>query len=759
VEVREREFSVIKAGKALTVEPKAFRVLLYLVRNPQKLVTKEQLLDAVWDDAAVAENSLTRAIAKLRRLLDDDFREPRYIATVATVGYRFVCNVEVVEEISENGEAIAETNGFPPNGFHGANGRVADPIAEAAAAVEGLSNEQTSADLARGARRRAVRLVLIFASAFVVAGLAAVVWYLYRPLPPTRIADFMQITHDGHEKAIVGTDGNRIYLNQRSPRAIEQVSARGGEIDRIPVSIPALVGMWSVSPDGSSFLLGANEERNAEQILWDVRALGGPARRLGEVSGSATYSPDGESIAYSTPDGNIILAQTSGTGQRKLVSLGRIPTALVWSPDGKSIAYLTDGKDIFVLQVEGSEARKLPSPGGSLSDIVWSPDGKRLRFTRDSVFWEISSDGTGLHPLFPDWKASWSQCCGSWTADGNFFIFLSGEPWTQKGSELFARDERHNWLRQVPTMPVQLTSGPVRWDPPIAGKDAKKFFAPAETDRGELARWDAQSHVFEPFLGGISGEGVTFSRDGREIAYVSYPEGDLWKANADGSNRQQLTGQNLNVYLPRWSSDGTQILYVASPGDHTELFVISSQGGAPQRLFPADNIPRDDADWSSDGKQIVFDSPGGWNPKSAVYLLDIPSKKVTTVPGSVGLFSPRWSPDGRFIAANSSLDSRSLSIFDVQKKQWSKVFDKFEISFPEWSRDNQFIYFWHGNDDEHGLYRVRVAGGKPERIANLKDVHLTGWMNMWIGLDPSNNPLILRDAGTLDVWALTLDEK
>ena len=94
VEAREREFCLIKAGEVLPVEPKAFRVLLFLLRNPQKLITKEELLDAVWGETAVSENSLTRAIAVLRRVLGDEARTPRFIETVATVGYRFVCKVE-----------------------------------------------------------------------------------------------------------------------------------------------------------------------------------------------------------------------------------------------------------------------------------------------------------------------------------------------------------------------------------------------------------------------------------------------------------------------------------------------------------------------------------------------------------------------------------------------------------------------------------------------------------------------------------------
>ena len=98
VEVREREFCIVKAGELLPVEPKAFRVLLFLLRSPHRLIAKDELLDAVWNDCAVSENSLTRSIALLRRLLADDTREPRYIATVPTVGYRFLCDVKVAED-------------------------------------------------------------------------------------------------------------------------------------------------------------------------------------------------------------------------------------------------------------------------------------------------------------------------------------------------------------------------------------------------------------------------------------------------------------------------------------------------------------------------------------------------------------------------------------------------------------------------------------------------------------------------------------
>ena len=94
IEVREHEYALTRGGETVKVEPTAFRVLLYLLRNPGRLVSKDEIMAAVWHDTAVSDNSLTRSIATLRRLLDDHSREPRLIATVQTLGYRFLVPVE-----------------------------------------------------------------------------------------------------------------------------------------------------------------------------------------------------------------------------------------------------------------------------------------------------------------------------------------------------------------------------------------------------------------------------------------------------------------------------------------------------------------------------------------------------------------------------------------------------------------------------------------------------------------------------------------
>ena len=187
IEVREREFTVVKAGEVLPVEPKAFRVLLILLRNPQKLISKEELLNAVWGDAAVTENSLTRSIALLRRLLGDETRSPRYIETVATVGYRFLYKVEVAEEPPGAEEALVLSGAKEPGSPEGFVG-------------------STPGAMPRVRRRRTWAV----AAGVLVASCIALGWWQwwFTPAVP-HVTSIEAITHDGIGKILPVTDGSR----------------------------------------------------------------------------------------------------------------------------------------------------------------------------------------------------------------------------------------------------------------------------------------------------------------------------------------------------------------------------------------------------------------------------------------------------------------------------------------------------------------------------------------------------------------------
>ena len=250
------------------------------------------------------------------------------------------------------------------------------------------------------------------------------------------------------------------------------------------------------------------------------------------------------------------------------------------------------------------------------------------------------------------------------------------------------------------------------------------------------------------------------------VAYVSFPEGILWKANRDGSNPVQLTDPPMYVGRPRWSPDGSQILFFASSADHAYAYTVSSEGGIPKRILPEDNGRQGDPDWSPDGKKIVFDSASARDAKTGdLRILDLDSRQVTVVPGSAGTWSPRWSPDGRYIAALSWKTS-ILKVFDIETQRWSALPVKGVARYPAFSRDSQYIYYIYvlfSHKSDAGIFRIPVKGGEVELVADLKDWHAGGdaelELDPWMDLDPTDAPLLLRDTGTEDIYALTLDDK
>jgi Tol biopolymer transport system component/DNA-binding winged helix-turn-helix (wHTH) protein len=717
VEVREREFTVVRGGAAQAVEPKAFRVLLILLRNPQKLVAKEELMKTVWGDLAVTDNSLTRCIALLRRLLGDEARDPRFIETVATVGYRFLSEVEVSEDASGNLNPTGQANGLSERDF------VEMPAIPAEIDTEAGNKRKSGKQT--GGRRNRLKTSLVPSAALLAAGLAVAVWYFRRPLPPLRVTEYSRITHDGSGKSLAGTDGNRLYFTRAFfPQPLAQVAISGGDIAPIQTALPGPF-LQDVSPDGSSLLVSSFD--GGQESLWSLQIPAGSLRQL-----------------------------MTGVGA----------TSAAWSPDGKSVVYSTGSNGVYVIQSDGTGSRKLADVGGNASTLSWSPDGRNVRFFKDGRLWEMSSDGSGLRALLPGWRPSSPLCCGHWTPDGKFFVFLlqnNSRGSIVPGNQLWTLDEHRSLLRRIPPEPVQLTSGPIRWNTPIPSKDGTKIFAQGVIQRGELVRFDAQSYRLEPWLGGISAESVIFSPDGQSVVYVTFPDGVLWRANRDGSNPVQLTDPPVNPLVPRWSPDGAQILFTQIGVDgHFRSYIVPSQGGGtPRLLLPDEKGGTGDGYWSPDGRKIVFSSVQSVEAivslNYVLRVLDLGTHQITTLPGSKGTFSPRWSPNGRFIAGIHLGSSGGLTLFDFETQRWSLLPEKGECDYPTWSSNSQFIYFWRPNGSEPGVFRFRVSDGVEERVVDLKGFHSTA--AGWFGLDPEDTPMLIRDAGTADIYALTLEQK
>jgi len=186
--------------------------------------------------------------------------------------------------------------------------------------------------------------------------------------------------------------------------------------------------------------------------------------------------------------------------------------------------------------------------------------------------------------------------------------------------------------------------------------------------------------------------------------------------------------------------------------------LISAEGGTPERLLEE---PRNEMDpnWSADGNSLIFSYFPIFDKappeKLGIYMVDVRTRNVKKLPGSDGLWTPRWSLDGRYIVARS-LDSHSLMLFDFHSQTWRELVRGAYFGVTNWSADGRFVYYLR-RGREPAVLRVGITDGSVEQIAGLKDLRQTGFRGaFWTGLAPDDSPLVLRDTGTQEIYALDL---
>ena len=265
-------------------------------------------------------------------------------------------------------------------------GEIAESAANPPALLhEGVSDLGQKRERADRTRKMQWKRVLSGA-ALLAAGFAIPVSYVRRSVPP-HITDIVQITRDNHSSSLAGSDGSKLYFNQYLPSfSVAQVEIGGGNGNIVPVQVglpdPYVL---DVSPDGSALLVSSMD--NGKSSLWSVEIHGGGLRLLAPDGVSGTWSPDGKSLIYSTPNGEVFVTPSDRPGARIVVSAETLgqhsgPRAFAWSPDASKIRF-----------------------------NAWSK-------AHNNQLFEMSSDGSGLHELLPGWRPWSEQCCGRWTPDG-----------------------------------------------------------------------------------------------------------------------------------------------------------------------------------------------------------------------------------------------------------------------------------------------------------------------------------------------------
>lgn len=298
------------------------------------------------------------------------------------------------------------------------------------------------------------------------------------------------------------TDGTSIYLQTVQGSAVStfQVPVSGGGASEIPGANDPLD---DISRDGSEWLLMVPD------------------------------SPKWEHVS--------VLAKPLPAGPLRLILKdGRYP---IWAADGRGIFFVrNDYKELDRANADGGNVKPIAT-STDIGSPHLSPDGSRIRFSAGShgELWEVGTDGSNLHPILAGQRLASG---GAWSPDGKVYFF-SG--WDGERFSLWTAPDRASWWQRGPAVAQPLTPGPNSYGRPVISRDGKQLFAMGEEHQGELSIYDRKSEKFVPYLGGISVCYVDFSRDGQWMAYVSYPEGSLWRSRIDGREKRQLTLPPMGV--------------------------------------------------------------------------------------------------------------------------------------------------------------------------------------------------------------------
>jgi Tol biopolymer transport system component len=554
-----------------------------------------------------------------------------------------------------------------------------------------------------------------------LAAFVAVILFLRSPEPPPAVVSSLQITNDGTSKRSLVTDGTRLYFSEyvSGHSVLMQVSTAGGETAPVPISL-ASADVYDFFPGRSELLVkGVAEGSDTEWPVWILPLPAGSLRAVGSIlAHAATWAPDGQHIVYAR-NSSLYECNVDGTDSHELIAISGVPFA-----------------------------------------PRFSTDGRRLRFTirntdqRTSSLWEISPEGKNLHPVLPDWNKPAEEFGGTWTPDGQYFLFESTHDHTQN---IWALRDGRSLFHQANAQPTQLTVGPLMFSNPTLSPDGKKLFVIGQQRRFDLVRMSGNSQQFSIYLQGVSAGEADITRNGEWMTYVSHPDLTLWRSKPDGSSRTQLTYAPMLAHMPRWSPDGTQIAFMASrPGRPWKIFVIPAEGGTPREVT-AGNQNQGDPTWMPRGDGIVFAGmlwlEYGNTAGPNIHIANLKTSQISNVPDSENLFSPRCSQDGRYVAALSA-DSTKLMLYDIEKNSWSQLAVS-RFGFENWSHDGKYVYAEDYSDKTDDIVRVNVADGKMERLLSLKEIPrgFDPW-EFWVGLAPDDSPLLMRDKSTQEIYSL-----
>jgi len=697
VRVEPASFRVFKAGNAVQVEPKALKLLLYLIENRGRLIEKEEILGEIWNGTHVTENALSREIAKLRRSLGDDSKTPRYIETVRTRGFRFIAEV-LVEAVSSRAAG---------------NGSEIDLTPPVIAVEPEVAADRPPRQLLSWGRGLATAVFLMMLA---IALLLA--WKIYR-----------------------SSRSNATGL----PVAIRQIT-----------SWPGLDCNPAFSPNGQ-LIAYSSDHTGSFEIFAKSLAPGGREVQLtndGQQNFDPAWSPDGGRIAYySMKRHGIFVIPALGGVPRQLTEFGSHP---VWSPDGQWLALQSvsspdleavpvGSSTIWIISSQGGTPKQLTrtdAPPGSHHAPSWSPDGKRIAFLNwDTVspqVWSVAFDGTEFQAITDN--KSGDKSWPIYSPDGKSIYYNRGEAlWRTpvrvdngapagepvKVADLGSTVIRNATLSASGTRIAYSASSP-----------ANNLVAVPISPITKEAGGPLSFLTNEP---GTRHTGPVFSPDGRRIAFAAVRRGsgsNVWTMDADGGNPTQVTVGGGRS--PAWYPNGQQIAFLSVRQGHRKFWSIDAAGGNEKSLFELEDI--ENPSMSPDAKQVAFNfTKGGVINVATVSVMGGEPKQVTYDKELAGW--PSWSPDGRFLAVEIKRgDDTHIAIIPSEGGEPIQLTFAPGQSWPNgWSPDGDKIVFAGARDGIWNLWWVSRSDKRTKQLTQNTKLNVYFRYPIW---SPLGNQIV-----------------
>ena len=775
LDVGEHVFQRLDGDPANSLPEKAFRTLLELVRRPGSLVTKTELLDAVWPDAIVEENNLDKAIHLIRHALGEKAPDIKYIETVRKHGYRFTAPVKRIE-VSENqdqrpaeeassdqalkdGKAISglvKSSPLTDSGQHALVDLSAwrtlveefETSSKLRVDETGVPDRDVSAEIVRPAAveptaadkeipfdevsRSVSRPYILWATAAVIlvgAALAALVGFKLWQVPTKsyggEVSQKRLTVGGGATRVAVSPDGKYAGVAQNGALVLFDLVAGDSRIV-VPASKDVRIMTISFQPDTQNIYYGTRQIDQSLVSLYSLPIAGGePARIIDDIYGSIAFSPDGKRFAFvrryqESNEYALLVANSDGSDPSKLASSqlpNRFDATPTWSSDSTKIACSTINVDRgFHFTVA-----KIDTASGSVELVPgqrWKSIGS-LSWIADSPDLLVAGqDERSVNTQL--WRMnSETGEVGRITDDSFVYESMGATPDGGSIVSVKVRQTSHVWI--LGEQSLQLTAGFDNYD-----------------GFNGLA-WGADRTVFYHSRAG-----------GRE---------SIWRMRDDGSEAREVVPDEGGGFAV--SPDGRLLVFQdKQTADHLGLQVLDLTNGTARAL--TQNVTALHPAFFPDGKRLAFTL---YDQKLALFETSLDGVKPTVLSSEFRAAStPAVSPSGKLVAfainrvQNGSIQSGIAVINGDTRAMVSShivrisLGSQYEKSTLQWSADETEIYFIELDNSVSNIRKLRLSDGTVSNLTNFADGRIFNF-----AVEPGGNRILVargiveRDATLLQV--------